>query len=503
MNAHVSNIARTCYYELRRLASIRRFLTSTATATLVSAFVLSRIDYCNSLLFGSTNDVTSHLQRIQNYAARVIFRLPMSSSITIHLKSLHWLPVKVRSTYKIACLCYHCHSSTAPSYVTDKNKTLIKMVFTKVNVRKSVGPDGICSKLLKVCAPQLCQVFSALFTWSLKDGIVPGLWKTSMICPIPKNNSPSDLSDYRPIAITSVVMKCFEKIVLHHLLDLTKGMQDPFQFAYKPNRSIEDAILTLLHNTFLHTNNPKSYVRILFADFSSAFNTIKPYHLAKKLVRLNISPKLVIWIINFLSHRKQFVRFKGVLSGERSISTGVPQGCVLSPVLFTLYTNDCTGTENTIFIKYSDETAIVDLSNSIPHYIEEVDRFTTWCKANFLDLNVAKTKELLIDFRKQPPAVSPITIDGEIVERVMKYKYLGIILDNKLKFDSNVLNIYKKCHYRIYCLQRLRNIGINSKILALYYQSCVETLVTSCLICWYGSVNLRSKKLLNNIVKVC
>ena len=112
MNAHVSNIARTWYIELRRLASIRRFLTSTATATLVSAFALSRIDYCNSLLFGSTHDVTSHLQRIQNYAARVILCLPMSSSITIHLKSLHWLPVKVRSTYKIACLCYHCHSST-------------------------------------------------------------------------------------------------------------------------------------------------------------------------------------------------------------------------------------------------------------------------------------------------------------------------------------------------------------------------------------------------------
>ena len=89
MNAHVSNIARTCYFELRRLASIRRFLTSTATATLVSAFVLSRIDYCNSLLFGSTHDVTSHLQRIQNYAARVILCLPKSSSITTHIKSLH------------------------------------------------------------------------------------------------------------------------------------------------------------------------------------------------------------------------------------------------------------------------------------------------------------------------------------------------------------------------------------------------------------------------------
>ena len=119
MNAHVSNIARTCYFELHRLASIRRFLTSTATATLVSAFVLSKIDYCISLLFGSTHDVTSHLQRIQNYAARVILRLPKSSSITTHLKSLHWFPVNVRSTYKIACLCYNCHSMTGISYVTD------------------------------------------------------------------------------------------------------------------------------------------------------------------------------------------------------------------------------------------------------------------------------------------------------------------------------------------------------------------------------------------------
>ena len=100
MNAHVSIIARTCYFELRRLSSIRRLQTSTATATLVSAFVFSRNDYCNSLLFGSTHDVTSHLQRIQNYAARVILRLPMSSSLTTHLKSLQWLPVKVRNTLK-------------------------------------------------------------------------------------------------------------------------------------------------------------------------------------------------------------------------------------------------------------------------------------------------------------------------------------------------------------------------------------------------------------------
>ena len=88
MNAHVSNIARSCYHKLRRLASIRRFMTNTATATIVSAFALSRIDNRRLLLFRSTHDVTPHLKRIQNYAARVILRLTKSSSISTHPKSL-------------------------------------------------------------------------------------------------------------------------------------------------------------------------------------------------------------------------------------------------------------------------------------------------------------------------------------------------------------------------------------------------------------------------------
>ena len=92
-SAHVSNVAWTCYFELRRLASIRRFLTSTATATLVSAFVLLRINYCSSLLFGYAHDVTSHLQRMQNYAAQVILCLPRSSNMTTHFNLHHWLHV--------------------------------------------------------------------------------------------------------------------------------------------------------------------------------------------------------------------------------------------------------------------------------------------------------------------------------------------------------------------------------------------------------------------------
>ena len=100
MNSHVFYVARTCYFEQLSLTSIRRFLSSTATATLVSAFALSRIDYCNSLLFGSTHYVASNLQRKQNHAARLILRLTKSSNITSHLNSLHWLPVKKKANAK-------------------------------------------------------------------------------------------------------------------------------------------------------------------------------------------------------------------------------------------------------------------------------------------------------------------------------------------------------------------------------------------------------------------
>ena len=137
MNAHVSNIARTCYLELRRFESMRGFQTSTATATLVSTFVLSRIDYCRSVLIGSTHDVTNQLHRIQNYSARVVLRLPMSSNVATHLKSLHSLPVNVRSTYIIACLCYHCHCSDAPSYVADIIIIIIMVILSAISPESS------------------------------------------------------------------------------------------------------------------------------------------------------------------------------------------------------------------------------------------------------------------------------------------------------------------------------------------------------------------------------
>ena len=119
MKAHILNIVRTANMELRRISSICHLLTTEATATLISAFVLSRLDYCNSLLYGCPQHLLNRLQKVQNSAARLILRVPKTDHISPHLASLHWLPISSRIQYKISSICYNCLNSTAPDYLTD------------------------------------------------------------------------------------------------------------------------------------------------------------------------------------------------------------------------------------------------------------------------------------------------------------------------------------------------------------------------------------------------
>ena len=390
--------------------------------------------------------------------------------------------------------------SESESCVIEESAVL--SLFRRINVRKACGPDNICGRILKYCASQLSYVFTQLFTWSVKVSVVPSVWKNSTICPVPKNRNPSALNDYRPIALTSIVMKCFERIMLRTLLAQTQPHLDPFQFAYKQNRSTDDATLTLLHKAYSHLDTPKSFARILFIDFSSAFNTIQPHLLALKLLKFDVSPKLILWIVDFLVNRSQAVCFQQAFSSIRNTSVGSPQGTCLSPVLFTLYTNDCSGTDSSLLIKYSDDTALLDLTNSHSTFAEQVEKFSTWCTDNYLDLNVKKTKELVIDFRRMPTTVPDLYIDDVKVERVNEYKYLGTVIDNKLNFDSNTHTIHKKCQSRLYCLQKLRQLRVNKKVMCSFYRCFLESVLTFGFMCWFGGLNVKNKNVLERVVNV-
>ncbi len=177
--------------------------------------------------------------------------------------------------------------------------------FRKQKSRKASGPDGISPASLKVCADQLAPIFTQIFNRSLELCEVP----CCFIIPVPKKPKITGLNDYRPVALTSVVMKSLERLVLAYLKDITRPLLDPLQFAYRANRSVDDAVNMGLHYILQHLDKPGNYARILFVvDFSSAFNTIMPDLLSDKLTQLSVPTSICQWITSFLTDRQQLVR---------------------------------------------------------------------------------------------------------------------------------------------------------------------------------------------------
>ncbi|KAK3556673.1 hypothetical protein QTP70_012744 [Hemibagrus guttatus] len=212
----------------------------------------------------------------------------------------------------------------------------------------------------------------------------------STIIPIPKKPKITGLNDYRPVALTSVVMKSFERLVLAYLKNITGPLLDPLQFAYRANRSVDDAVNMGLHFILQHLDKSGTYVRLLFVDFSSAFNTIIPTLLQTKLTQLSVPSSICQWITSFLTDRHQLVKLGKFMSNSRTTSTGAPQGCVLSPLLFSLYTNDCTSTDPSVkLLKFVDDTTVIGLiqDGDESAYRQEIEQLAAWCSLNDLELS--------------------------------------------------------------------------------------------------------------------
>uniref|UniRef100_A0A3B3QVD1 Reverse transcriptase domain-containing protein n=1 Tax=Paramormyrops kingsleyae TaxID=1676925 RepID=A0A3B3QVD1_9TELE len=297
-------------------------------------------------------------------------------------------------------------------------------------------------------------------------------------------------------------MKCFERLVLEHIKDINPDSLDPFQFAYRSNRSTEDAISITLHTTLSHLENKNCYAR-LFVDYSSAFNTVIPSQLITKLLDLGLSSSLCNWVLDFLPDRPQQVRIGGKTSSIITISTGTPQGSVLSPLLYSLYTHDCVAkySSNTI-LKFADDTTVIGLISEDDEtaYREEVRLLAEWCQDNNLTLNVNKTKEMIVDFRKQATEHRPINIGGEAVEQVSSLRFLRVTLTDDLKWSSHTAAIVKRAQQRLYFLRRLRKARMSPTTLCRFYRCTVESILTGCITSWYSSCSVQDNRALQRVV---
>ncbi len=185
------------------------------------------------------------------------------------------------------------------------------------------------------------------------------------------------------------------------------------------------------------------------------------------------------------------------------LSTGSPQGCVLSPILYSLYTHDCRPVhhQNNI-IKFADDITVVGLISKGDEaaYRNEILRLSERCSANNLTLNTTKTKEIILDFRRHRANPAPLYINGDCVERVQTFKFLGTIISADLKWSANTTAVIKKAQQRLHFLRVLKKNNLKEKLLETFYRSAVESLLTYCITVWYCSCTEAERKGIQRII---
>ncbi len=179
---------------------------------------------------------------------------------------MSWMPSLLALRHKTAPLHRRLHLLPATRW----------WILSRINARKAPGPDNIPGRVLRDCAVELTDVFTDIFNISLSQAVVPTCFKATTIIPVPKKSSPSCFNDYRPVALTHILMKCFERLVMQHIKSVPPPSLDPFQFAYRSNHSTDDAIATALHPALTHLDKKDLYVRMLFIDFVGSLVSLSP-----------------------------------------------------------------------------------------------------------------------------------------------------------------------------------------------------------------------------------
>ncbi len=290
--------------------------------------------------------------------------------------------------------------------------------------------------------------FTDIFNLSLSLSVVPSCLKKSTTVPIPKKNKITCLNDWRPVALTPIFSKCFEKLIRNYICSVLTASLDPLQFAYCSNRSTDDAIAFTLHTALSHLENKNTYVRILFVDYSSAFNTIVPATLCEapdsgtEQISVQLDPGLPDRQKSGGQNGKQHLISPG---SQHWCSAGLrPQPTPVHPV----HTGSTATHSSNAIAKFADDTMVIGLitDNDEMAYREEVSALTKWCQENHHSLNIDKTKELMVDFRRQSREHTPITIDKTPVERVNSFKFLGVHITEDLTWSAHTDAVQKNTH---------------------------------------------------------
>ena len=380
-----------------------------------------------------------------------------------------------------------------PAVQFNNNKILRNIIVTegdvskcidKLKVNKSPGPDTISPRILKEAKSELVKPLSSLFNKSLQSGTMPDEWKLANVTPIFKKGSKSLPSNYRPISLTSVVCKTLETLIRDKLvnhLEENKLIKNT-QHGFRNKRSCLTNLLDFLYDILNQYDESKA-VDIIYLDFQKAFDKVPHKRLLIKLKSHGIQGNVLKWVENWLSDRKQRVVINGKASKWANVTSGVPQGSVLGPVLFLVYINDIDEGVTGIISKFADDTKIANTvasNDQVKEMQNNLDRLSEWGQTWQMNFNADKCKVLHIGYRNEK---ANYILNGTQLKSVDREVDLGVTISSNLKPSQQCSEVVKKANKIIGLIGRSFEYKSKDIILTLY-NSLVRPHLEYCVQAW-------------------
>ena len=387
-------------------------------------------------------------------------------------------------------------------------------MINELKPNKAVGLDKVSSRLLKDAADIVAPSLTSLFNISINTGYFPSTWKLAKMSPLFKKGSKQDPSNYRPISVLPTISKLLEKAVHMQLYSYLRdnNLHSKKQSGFRLNASTVTASAMFTDKILLAMEKRSAYwCRI---DLTKAFDTVNHSILLSKLCKLgvpNASPAYN-WFESYLSNRCQVTVCNGIKSSPETVQIGVPQGSILGPLLFTLYINDLSDyLEHCDVTLYADDTVLFisdkSLHNIKSHMNSDLEKLNNWLKLNHLTLSISKSKFMIIGSSQRLNKIDSISfkVDNMDLDEVSSFKYLSIVINNRLTWQDHVDQMFSKINKKLGLLKRIRYcLPLDARL--LFFNSYVLPLFDYADIVWGDRGNstlmLQLQSLYNKAAKI-